>query len=146
MAPRHICCMLSLLATAALPGCVKAPERLPPPAHEPAVRFDGTPPASNRRILGGHNFLIMPGDHQPWIQRTSYFLAGRLQREITMTAGETSVRILNDRLLVNGDSYGRLAPSSSVVIDHGVVKVNGVQVEGQPWEKEVELAYLAEEF
>ncbi len=143
MASRHICWLLSLTALVATAGCVKAPERLPPPAHEPAVKFEGAPPPSNRRVLGGHDFLIVPGVHQPWIQRSSYVIAGRVKREIRMMVEDLDVRLQNDLLLVDGNQYGRLAPSSSVVIEHGIVKVNGKQVEGRPW-KDMDLVLLQE--
>ena len=38
---------------------------------------------------------------------------------------DAGVLIRDEELLVNGQSYGRLKPADSVLVDHGVVKING---------------------
>ena len=40
-----------------------------------------------------------------------------------MPCRDTDVLIRGDELLVNGQSYGRLNPADSVVVDHGVVSI-----------------------
>jgi hypothetical protein len=38
---------------------------------------------------------------------------------------DADVLIRGEELVVNGQSYGRLNPTDSVLVDHGVVKING---------------------
>jgi hypothetical protein len=37
---------------------------------------------------------------------------------------DAEVLIRDEELVVNGQSYGRLRPADSVLVDHGVVKIN----------------------
>ena len=79
-------------------------------------------------MMGTHAVTVMPGSSV--VSSSNITSNGKTTYEYT--CGATTVRIADDKLVVNNMSYGKLTPTARIDIDSGVVSVNGRVVRGRP--------------
>ena len=77
--------------------------------------------------MGSHAVVVKPGSTYT---SHSSLTSGDKARH-TFTCGNVTVRIIDERLIVNDMSYGLLKAGDSVLIDNGKVFVEGKAVEAQ---------------
>jgi hypothetical protein len=75
-------------------------------------------------VVANHSVTVIPGgprslQHNPIDNSDEY------------ECGATNVRIKDGRLIVNYKSYGTLAPNAVIVVNNGIVSVDGNIVQGQ---------------
>lgn len=82
----------------------------------------------NETDMGSHHVVVKP--HSTFTSRSSS--SGGVAEVYQYTSGDVSVEIRNEELVVNNVRYGELMSGVAVLIDHGVVTVDGQKREGTP--------------
>lgn len=93
--------------------------------------------------MGTHHVVVKPGA----TFTSSSSMTGGDQSRYTFKCGDVAVAILDEQLIVNGKTYGVLKENDSILIDNGVVHVEGKKVEGKALsaEEQVELGLVEKE-
>lgn len=78
-------------------------------------------PGASEKDLGSHHVTIKPGSS--FTASTSASSGGNSTYQFT--SGDTTVKIRNEELSVNGAGYGKLNAGDSVLVDNGKVFVAG---------------------
>ena len=74
--------------------------------------------------VGGHNVVVTDCYRTSVTPPKKTEDLGRTAYRFT-PCRDADVLIRDEELVVNGQSYGRLRPTDSVLVDHSVVKING---------------------
>ena len=93
--------------------------------------------------MGTHHVVVKPGA----TFTSSSSATGGKQSRYTFKCGDVTVAIVDEQLIVNGKTYGVLKENDSILIDNGVVHVEGKKVEGKALsaEEQVELGLVEKE-
>lgn len=77
--------------------------------------------SASEKDLGSHHVTIKPGSALTTSSSTSSGGVSTYQ----FSSGDTTVKISNEELFVNGTSYGKLNAGDAVLVDNGKVSVAG---------------------
>lgn len=76
--------------------------------------------------MGSHHVVVKPGS----TFTSSSSSSGGDSETYQYTCGDVSVEIKNEELIVNNTRYGELTPEADILVDHGIVFVDGEKREG----------------